>query len=156
MNENTPNPGNREYTLGDRITGWARPQTKKYTPNLAKRQTILGTENGKFSSILAITIKPPTQQFTSPACNLQVSNGNGSAFQRIDGPQALRVLAHELLVWADELEPIWMGAVAEGTRLETIQREVENRANMFKELIEQMGQEPSQPEWTPQEQYEAP
>lgn len=149
---NNPSP---DFSLGKRMTGFVREAPKKFTPNAAKRQTILGHPDGRYSSILAVTIKPPTQQFPSPAFNLQVSNGNGSAFQRISGPADLRELAHALALWADELEPLWTTLLAQGEQLTSIQKEVEQRASMFKEMIEQMGNEPPQFDDIPQESFDA-
>lgn len=142
MNEN--NSQRRDYTLGKRIEGWAREAPKKFTPNLARRQHILSHPDGRYSSIFTTSIKPATQQFPSPAINIQLANGNGSAFQRIGSPDDLREFGHILAIWADELEAVWTVAVQDGARLESIQKEVETRAGMFKELIEQMNNEPEQ------------
>lgn len=149
-NDNT-NSARRDYTLGNRITGWAREAPKKYTPSLAKKQTILAGE-GQYSTIFAVSIKPATQQYPRPALNVQMSNGNGSAFQRISSVEELRAFAHQIAVWADELEHVWAAAVLDGERLASIQMEVETRANMFKEMMENMPSEPAQYDG-PREEY---
>jgi len=149
----TPNDNSvrKDYTLGNRITGWARQAPKKYTPNLAKRQHILSDADGRYSSVLTATIKPATQQFPAPALNIQMSNGNGSAFQRIGGLDELQALGHQISLWADELKTIWSAAVIQGVELNNIQKEVEQRASMFSELMSQMKDEPQQFDGVPQE-----
>lgn len=149
------NSSRRDYTLGNRITGWAREAPKKYTPNLAKRQHILSDADGRYSTIVTVSIKPATQQFTAPAINVQMSNGNGSAFQRIGTLEDLRAFAHALALWSDELEQVWSAAVIQGQGLRDIQEEVEKRASMFAEMMQQMNNEPQQPDYDREETHDA-
>lgn len=150
---NQNNEQRRDWHLTNRIEGWARPAAKKYTPNLAKRQHILTDSDGRYSSIVTVSIKPATTMYPSPALNIQLSNGNGSAYQRIADLEALKDFATALFSWADSLELTWDQAVEQGHQLETIQQEVETRASMFKELMSQMqdSPEPDQYQGMPQE-----
>ncbi len=140
----TSSNGSNDYSLGQRTVGFQRPVSKKYTPNLAKRQCILSDADGRWSSTVTVSIKPATTQFTKPALNVQMSNGNGSAFQRIGNLQELKEFAHQVAIWADELEPTWQTAIAQGELLETAQRDVQARVDMFQELMN-MSPEPMQP-----------
>lgn len=150
MSMNNDNAERRDYSLTNRIEGWARPAAKKYTPSLAKRQHILGDPDGRWSSIFTVTIKPATQQYPSPALNLQISNGNGSAFQRIGGLEDLEEFAGALLSWTIELKDIWVLAKKDGQLLEQASKDVQQRADMLREMMTTFQQEPEQPpiqEW---------
>lgn len=135
----------QDYTLGQRTVGFQRPVSKKYTPNLAKRHYTLSDPDGRFTSTITLAIKPATQQWPNPALNLQLSNGNGSSFQRLDGLDSLRTLAVFLMESIEEFTPIWEKAAAEGKLIAAAQFDVEQRVAMFKELMEASGQEPPQP-----------
>lgn len=144
MNDNS---GRRDYTLGHRIEGFARPASKKFTPNLAHREHVLSDSDGRWSTVVTVSIKPATQQWPAPAVNVQMSNGNGSAFQRIGGIQELRDFASAILVTCDTLEPIWTVALSEGKILEAAQDQVRVNMDMIREMV--ASQEPEQPpqEW---------
>lgn len=135
----------RDYSLGQRTTGFQRPVAKKFTPTLAKKQHNLTDAAGRWTSVVTISIKPATQLWPAPALNVQIANGNGSAFQRVGDLTDLADFAVFLMQCCEDLKPIWDDAIVKGTALENIQKEVNERAEQFAQMMNAMGGEPTQP-----------
>lgn len=116
------NNGERPRTSG--TTSFTAPLIR---PLIKKRTSVPIYENHievgarpeqKVYTVLKVYVHKATFQYPEPAVFIQMANGNGSVYAKLNSPQELKALASLLTKWEKEIEPIFESALKDADSID--------------------------------------